>query len=137
MLTSVAVAHKSLADYTHIVGRPLIEEIRELAEPLRGKRVVHLNATAYGGGVAEILGAAPRDLLEPPPRVTVIARGQVITEDDAFMQDGRVFVAADEVTRVLGWTVAKTRSRALGDTVSVAVSASGASLKGIFPVRHS
>jgi len=55
VLTSVAVAHKSLADYTHIVGRPLIEEIRELAEPLRGKRVVHLNATAYGGGVAEIL----------------------------------------------------------------------------------
>ena len=55
MLTSVAVAHKSLADYTHIVGRPLIEEIRELAEPLRGRRVVHLNATAFGGGVAEIL----------------------------------------------------------------------------------
>lgn len=55
MLTSVAVAHKSLADYTHIVGRALIEEIRELAEPLKGKRVVHLNATAYGGGVAEIL----------------------------------------------------------------------------------
>jgi trehalose synthase len=55
VLTRVAVAHKSLADYTHIVGRSLIEEIRELAEPLRGKRIVHLNATSYGGGVAEIL----------------------------------------------------------------------------------
>ena len=55
MLTSVAVAHKSLADYTHIVGRDLIDEIRELAEPLKGRRIVHLNATAYGGGVAEIL----------------------------------------------------------------------------------
>ena len=38
------VANKSLADYTHIVGRPLVEEIRELAEPLKGKRVVHLSA---------------------------------------------------------------------------------------------
>jgi trehalose synthase len=55
VLQPVAVAHKSLADYTHLVGRPLVEEIRELAEPLRGKRVVHLSATAFGGGVAEIL----------------------------------------------------------------------------------
>jgi trehalose synthase len=55
VLQAVALAHKSLADYTHIVGRPLVEEIRELAEPLRGKRVVHLSATAFGGGVSEIL----------------------------------------------------------------------------------
>ena len=31
------------------------EEIRELAEPLKGKRVVQLSATAFGGGVSEIL----------------------------------------------------------------------------------
>jgi trehalose synthase len=31
-----------------------MDEIRQLAEPLRGKRVVHLSATAFGGGVAEI-----------------------------------------------------------------------------------
>lgn len=55
MLQPVAVAHKSLADYTHLVGRDLVDEVRELAEPLRGKRIVHLNATAFGGGVAEIL----------------------------------------------------------------------------------
>jgi trehalose synthase len=55
VLQPVALAHKSLADYTHIVGRPLVEEIRELAEPLRGSRVVHLSATAFGGGVSEIL----------------------------------------------------------------------------------
>jgi trehalose synthase len=55
VLQAVALAHKSLADYTHIVGRPLIDEIRELAEPLKGRRVVHLSATAFGGGVSEIL----------------------------------------------------------------------------------
>jgi trehalose synthase len=55
MLQPVPVGNKALADYTHIVGKPLIEEIRELAAPLQGRRVVHLSATAFGGGVAEIL----------------------------------------------------------------------------------
>jgi len=55
VLQPVSTAQKTLADYTHIVGRPLVEEIRELAAPLQGKRVVHVSATAFGGGVAEIL----------------------------------------------------------------------------------
>ena len=55
VLQPVATGHKSLADYTHICGRELIEEIRALAEPLQGKRVVHVSATAFGGGVSEIL----------------------------------------------------------------------------------
>ena len=55
MLQPVAVGHKTLADYTHIVGWPLVDEIRKLAEPLQGKRVLHLSATAFGGGVSEIL----------------------------------------------------------------------------------
>ena len=37
------------------VGKELIAEIRELAEPLQGLRVVHISATAFGGGVSEIL----------------------------------------------------------------------------------
>ena len=55
MLQEVALGQKSLADYTHIVGRGLVEEISELAEPLKGKRVLHVSATAFGGGVSEIL----------------------------------------------------------------------------------
>ena len=55
MLQPIAVGQKSLADYTHVAGRPLIGEIRELAEPLQGLKVLHLSATAFGGGVAEIL----------------------------------------------------------------------------------
>ena len=55
MLTPIAVGHKSLADYTHLVGKPLIEEVRRLAAELEGLRVLHLSATAFGGGVAEIL----------------------------------------------------------------------------------
>jgi trehalose synthase len=55
VLQPVTLGSKTLADYTHIFGRDEIAEIRELAEPLRGARVVHVSATAFGGGVAEIL----------------------------------------------------------------------------------
>ena len=54
MLQLVNVGHKSLADYATIATRGLMDEIQRLAEPLAGKRVVHLSATAFGGGVAEI-----------------------------------------------------------------------------------
>ena len=54
MLQLANAGHKSLADYASIVSRSLIKEIQELAEPLKGKRVVHVSATAFGGGVAEI-----------------------------------------------------------------------------------
>ena len=54
-MRDVNVGHKYLADYQSIVPRELMAEIRELAEPLQGKRVLHVNATAFGGGVAEIL----------------------------------------------------------------------------------
>src|SRR5256885_13534044 len=54
MLNRVNVGHKSLADYATIATRGLMDQIRRLAAPLQGKRVVHLSATAFGGGVAEI-----------------------------------------------------------------------------------
>ncbi len=54
MLQLVNAGHKSLADYATIATRGLMDEIRRLAEPLAGKRVAHLSATAFGGGVAEI-----------------------------------------------------------------------------------
>ncbi|HEU5142545.1 MAG TPA: glycosyl transferase family 1, partial [Solirubrobacterales bacterium] len=55
MLQEVALGQKSLADYTHIAGKEMSERIRELAEPLQGHRVLHVSATAFGGGVSEIL----------------------------------------------------------------------------------
>jgi trehalose synthase len=55
LLQEVALGNRSLADYTHLAGRGLVQEIRELARPLQGKRVLHVSATAFGGGVSEIL----------------------------------------------------------------------------------
>lgn len=54
-LVQVNVGSKLLGDYATLATRGLREQIRELAEPLEGKRVLHLSATAFGGGVAEIL----------------------------------------------------------------------------------
>src|SRR5829696_6096436 len=54
MLPLVNVGTKRLADYATIAARGLMDEIRTLAEPIAGSRVLHLSATAFGGGVAEI-----------------------------------------------------------------------------------
>jgi trehalose synthase len=55
VLQEVSLGQKALADYTHLCGRHLSEEIAELAKPFEGKRVLHVSATAFGGGVSEIL----------------------------------------------------------------------------------
>ncbi|MBN2202123.1 glycosyltransferase [bacterium] len=44
-----------LDDYIPIVGRSVIEDLRLLSERLSGRRIQHINSTAVGGGVAEIL----------------------------------------------------------------------------------
>jgi trehalose synthase len=55
VLQEVALGPRSLTDYTHLAGRGLVAEIKEMAEALQGKRVLHVSATAFGGGVSEIL----------------------------------------------------------------------------------
>lgn len=44
-----------LHDYIPIVGQPIIDDLMLVAEKLKGKIVQHINSTAVGGGVAEIL----------------------------------------------------------------------------------
>ncbi|MFB0523241.1 MAG: HEPN domain-containing protein, partial [Candidatus Bathyarchaeia archaeon] len=44
-----------LQDYSEIIGETEIGSLETLAEQIRGRSVVHVNATSYGGGVAEIL----------------------------------------------------------------------------------
>jgi trehalose synthase len=55
VLQLVNAGRKSLADYASLVSRGLMDEVRRLARPLEGRRVLHLSATPFGGGVAEIL----------------------------------------------------------------------------------
>jgi trehalose synthase len=80
MLQQVELGHKALDDYRPIVGDEAMAEIEELAAPLKGARVVHVNATAFGGGVAEMLVT-----LVPLMRdVGLDAGWQVIEGEDEF-----------------------------------------------------
>jgi trehalose synthase len=58
MLQRVAVGRWSTDAYRAVVGEQALDELVELAKPLRGARVLHINATAYGGGVSELLRSA-------------------------------------------------------------------------------
>ena len=55
MLDLVDVGRRTLESYRGVVPDPLLDAVRSAAEPLRGARVLHLNATPYGGGVSELL----------------------------------------------------------------------------------
>jgi len=44
-----------LQDYAAVAGEDVIEHLRQLAAPLAGRKVIHVNSTRSGGGVAEIL----------------------------------------------------------------------------------
>jgi trehalose synthase len=80
MLQAVAVPPLSLDAYAPFIGEAEVAEMRAFAAPLAGARVLHLNATSFGGGVAELLPtmtALMRDL-------GLDAEWRVIAGDEAF-----------------------------------------------------
>ena len=80
MLKIVETESKSLKDYIEIIGKEEVETVKKLATPLKGKRVVHINATSFGGGVAEILAT----LVPLMKDVGLEAEWQVIKGSDDF-----------------------------------------------------
>ena len=48
---------RRIHDYRHIVGDKVISQIYHKASKLYDKRVIHVNSTYAGGGVAEILNS--------------------------------------------------------------------------------
>ena len=80
MLETIKTEGKSLNSYIDIVGKDEIESIKKLALPLKGKKVVHVNATSFGSGVAEILSA----LMPLMKDVGMKAEWQVIKGTDDF-----------------------------------------------------
>jgi trehalose synthase len=55
MLEIVDVGESSLESYRGAAPDELLEAVTRAARALRGARVLHLNATPYGGGVSELL----------------------------------------------------------------------------------
>ncbi|HUA33219.1 MAG TPA: glycosyltransferase [Candidatus Binataceae bacterium] len=69
-----------LEDYVPIVGEGVVAELRLLGERLAGKRVVNVNSTRSGGGVAEILNR----LIPLLNEVGLKARWEVISGTEEF-----------------------------------------------------
>jgi trehalose synthase len=80
VLQLVDVGRQSLASYRGVAPDDTLDEIARLAESLRGARVLHLNATPYGGGVSELLRSAVPLLND----VGVLADWRIISGDQAF-----------------------------------------------------
>lgn len=55
MLKHVPIPPKHLGDYAAVVGSEVIDDLRRRARPFTGARLLHVNSTAFGGGVAELL----------------------------------------------------------------------------------
>ena len=73
---------RRIRDYIPIVGRDEVEEIMYLAEYVEGAKVVHVNSTRFGGGVAEIL----KSLIPLANSVGLRAVWEVIEGDSYFFQ---------------------------------------------------
>jgi len=55
MFSPIEVGKKALDNYISTAGERKIQEIKHLAEKVSGARVLHINPSAFGGGVAETL----------------------------------------------------------------------------------
>jgi len=76
-----------LAEYELVAGRDVIRELELLGERLRGRKILHVNSTAVGGGVAEILNRMVPLLNE----LGIPTRWHVIKGGEAFFAATKKF----------------------------------------------
>jgi trehalose synthase len=82
MLELVDVGRRSLSAYRNIVPDVTLDSLVRHASELRGARVLHVNATTYGGGVSELLRSGVPILND----LGLIAHWRIIRGDDRFFQ---------------------------------------------------
>ena len=71
-----------LEDYAQVAGSDVIEQLHQLSKPLAGARVVHVNSTRVGGGVAEIL----TKLVPLMQELGIDTHWEVITGESEFFE---------------------------------------------------
>ncbi len=71
-----------LETYASVAGEDVVNQLRQLAERVQGLRVVQVNSTRVGGGVAEIL----LKLVPLMQELGIDTTWEVITGDDDFFQ---------------------------------------------------
>lgn len=82
MLHLVDTGELALSSYRGLASDEQLERLVAAAEPVRGLRVLHLNATAYGGGVSELL----RSVVPLLNALGVAAEWRVLTGESPFFQ---------------------------------------------------
>jgi len=87
MLDHVDVGPRPLGQYGFIAGEETIKEIRELAEPLRGAHIAHINSTTYGAGVCELL----RSIVPLYRGLGIQADWKLILTDPQFLRVTKAF----------------------------------------------
>jgi trehalose synthase len=71
-----------LEQYAHVVGTQVIDHLRQLAQPLKGMKILHVNSTKEGGGVAEILNR----LIPLKKELGIDAEWEIIMGEKEFYQ---------------------------------------------------
>jgi trehalose synthase len=82
MLELVDVGPRSLDAYRGVAPEAILDHLVEVASELRGARVLHVNATPYGGGVSELLRSGVPILND----LGLVAHWKIIRGDDLFFQ---------------------------------------------------
>lgn len=85
-----------LTTYEAAAGHEAVEHLRQLARSLKGARVVHVNSTRSGGGVAEIL----QKLIPLKQALGLDVSWEVITGDAAFYDCTKSFHNALQGDRI-------------------------------------
>jgi len=95
--------------YAEVAGDDVVDHLRQLAAPLAGARMLHINSTKEGGGVAEIL----RELIPLKQALGLDARWEVITGDQSFYECTKSFHNALQGAREV---IPESRLRAYEET---------------------
>jgi trehalose synthase len=82
MLNIVDVGERTLAAYRGVAPDELLDAVTRAATALRGARVLHVNATPYGGGVSELL----RSVVPLLNDLGLTAHWRIISGDEAFFR---------------------------------------------------
>lgn len=85
-----------LDDYARTAGEDVVDHLAQLTAHLRGRRVVHVNSTRVGGGVAEILAK----LVPLSNELGIAASWEVITGESEFFACTKGFHNALQGNRV-------------------------------------
>ncbi len=85
-----------ITKYASITGQDVIDHLQQLAQPLKGLRVVHVNSTKVGGGVAEIL----HKMIPFMNELGIVTSWETIAGESEFYQCTKNFHNAIQGNRV-------------------------------------